>query len=252
MTNDPNQPDVTLDTPDGADPTVAADHAIDELSTPPEGADAVADELESAATEPSDDAVATEPTLSSDQVQAVEAMQFELESLRRQLAQQAQQLESHKTQALRIAADFDNFRKRTQKEKEDLEYMAKRTTLAELLPVVDNFERARSHIKAVTEGEATIHKSYQSVYKNLVDILKRLGVAPMRPEGQEFDPNFHEAMMRQPTNEYAEGAVMEQLVRGYLLHDRVLRHAMVKVAAPPEPEAAEGEAIANDGDAETE
>jgi molecular chaperone GrpE len=74
----------------------------------------------------------------------------------------------------------------------------------------------------------------------------------MRPEGQEFDPNFHEAMMRQPTSEYAEGAVMEQLVRGYLLHDRVLRHAMVKVAAPPEPEAAEEEAIANDSDAGTE
>jgi molecular chaperone GrpE len=80
----------------------------------------------------------------------------------------------------------------------------------------------------------TIHKSYQGVYKQLVDCLKRLGVAPMRPEGQEFDPNFHEAVMREPTDEHPEGTVLEELVRGYFFGDRVLRHAMVKVAAPKE------------------
>jgi molecular chaperone GrpE len=88
----------------------------------------------------------------------------------------------------------------------------------------------------------TIHKSYQSVYKQLVDCLKRIGVAPMRSEGKEFDPSMHEAVMRQPTDEYEEGVVMEELVRGYLLGERVLRHAMVKVAAAPEP------AIASDND----
>ena len=77
-----------------------------------------------------------------------------------------------------------------------------------------------------------IHKSYQSVYKQLVDSLKRLGVSPMRPEGQEFDPNLHEAVLREPTDEHPEGTVLEELVRGYFLGERVLRHAMVKVAAP--------------------
>jgi molecular chaperone GrpE len=80
----------------------------------------------------------------------------------------------------------------------------------------------------------TIHKSYQGVYKQLVDSLKRLGVSPMRPEGQEFDPNLHEAVMREATDEHPEGTVLEELVRGYFLGDRVLRHAMVKVAAPKE------------------
>ena len=79
-----------------------------------------------------------------------------------------------------------------------------------------------------------IHKSYQGVYKQLVDCLKRLGVSPMRPEGQEFDPNEHEAVMREPTDEYPEGTVLEELVRGYFLGERVLRHAMVKVAAQKE------------------
>ena len=144
------------------------------------------------------------------------------------------QLEDRNNQYLRMVADFENFRRRTQKEKEDLEQQIKCSTLNELLPVVDNFERARSHIKPQTDGEMNIHKSYQSVYKQLVDCLKRVGVAPMRSDGKEFDPNLHEAVMREPTSEHSEGTVIEELVRGYMLGDRVLRHAMVKVAAPPE------------------
>jgi molecular chaperone GrpE len=144
------------------------------------------------------------------------------------------QLEERNLQYARIAADFDNFRKRTQKEKEDLETQSKKNTITELLPIVDNFERARAHLKPQGDGEMAIHKSYQGVYKQLVDSLKRLGVSPMRPEGQEFDPNLHEAVMREPTDEYPEGTVLEELVRGYFLGERVLRHAMVKVAAPLE------------------
>ncbi|MBW4521153.1 MAG: nucleotide exchange factor GrpE [Scytolyngbya sp. HA4215-MV1] len=145
------------------------------------------------------------------------------------------QLEERTHQYMRIAADFENFRRRTQKEKEDLELTIKCSTINELLPVVDNFERARSHIKPQTDQEMNIHKSYQSVYKQLVECLKRVGVAPMRSEGKEFDPNLHEAVMREATDEHPEGAVIEELVRGYMLGDRVLRHAMVKVAAAPEP-----------------
>lgn len=146
----------------------------------------------------------------------------------------------------RLAADFDNFRKRTQKEKEDLEVQIKCSTLKELLPVVDNFERARSQIKPQTDSEMNIHKSYQSVYKQMVDCLKRTGVAPMRPEGQEFDPNLHEAVMREATDQFPEGTVMEELMRGYILGERVLRHAMVKVAAAPEP-GAQSEETAQEG-----
>jgi molecular chaperone GrpE len=145
------------------------------------------------------------------------------------------QLEDRTGQYMRIAADFDNFRKRNQKEKEDLEQQIKCSTISELLPVVDNFERARSQLKPQTDGEMNIHKSYQSVYKQLVDCLKRVGVSPMRSEGKEFDPMLHEAVMRESTDEYSEGTVIEELVRGYLLGERVLRHAMVKVAAAPDP-----------------
>lgn len=159
---------------------------------------------------------------------------------RQLLAEKEQQIESLKNQVeertsqyLRIVADFDNFRKRSQKEKEELDLQTKGNTIVELLPVVDNFERARSQLKPQTDAEMSIHKSYQSVYKQLVDTLKRLGVAPMRPEGKQFDPSLHEAVMRSPSEE-PEGTVLEELVRGYFLGDRILRHAMVKVATPIE------------------
>jgi len=154
--------------------------------------------------------------------------------LERQIASLKTQLEDRTSQSMRIAADFENFRKRTSKEKEDLEAQVKGNTIIELLPVVDNFERARSQIKPQTEAEMTIHKSYQSVYKQLVESLKRMGVSAMRAEGQEFDPLLHEAVMREPTHDHPEGVVIEEFVRGYQLGDRVLRHAMVKVSAPPE------------------
>ena len=178
---------------------------------------------------------ATEVSSTDGQLTALENLKRENEVLKSQLEDLNQQCDSFKTQSVRIAADFDNFRKRSAKEKEDLEQQVKRVTISELLPVVDNFERARSQIKPQNDGEMTIHKSYQGVYKQLVDCLKRLGVSPMRPEGQDFDPNLHEAVMREPTDQQPEGTVIEQLMRGYMLNDRVLRHAMVKVASAPEP-----------------
>ena len=181
---------------------------------------------ENVATSNANDAV-TAPNDSAVDSSAVAAMTQQIESLKAQV-------EERSTQYMRIAADFENYRKRTQKEKEELDVQVKRNTITELLSVVDNFERARSQIKPQNDGEINIHKSYQGVYKLLVDSLKRLGVCPMRPEGEPFDPNLHEAVMREPTDEHPEGTVLEELVRGYYLGDRVLRHAMVKVAAPPE------------------
>jgi molecular chaperone GrpE len=168
-----------------------------------------------------------------DSEQIIATLQGELANYRQELAQQSELLETYKTRYISLAAEFDNFRKRTQRERQEQEQQIKAKTLNELLTVVDNFERARTQIKPGTDEGMEIHKSYQGVYKSFVDSLKRLGVSPMRPEGQPFDPNYHEALLQEPTSEHPEGTVMEELVRGYLLEDRVLRHARVKVAAPP-------------------
>jgi molecular chaperone GrpE len=179
--------------------------------------------------------VATAPSAAeTPQATTAEGAGSETQILTAKLAEVSNQRDAFQSQYLRIAADFDNFRKRSAKEKEDIEVRVKCTTIIELLSVVDNFERARTQIKPQNEGEMGIHKSYQGVYKQLVDSLKRIGVSPMRPEGQQFDPNLHEAVMREPTEEHPEGTVMEELQRGYYLGDRILRHSLVKVAAPPE------------------
>jgi molecular chaperone GrpE len=164
----------------------------------------------------------------------IDALQEEIDTLKQQLEEQTQQVDAYKKRYITLAAEFDNFRKRTAKEKEELETKIKGKTLMEILGVVDNFERARTQIKPANDGEMGIHKSYQGVYKILVESLKRLGVSPMRSEGQPFDPTYHEAMMREYTDEHPEGTVVEQLVRGYTLGEDVLRHALVKVAAPKE------------------
>ena len=167
--------------------------------------------------------------------QIITALQQENANLKQLLDKQIEQTNLNKAQYARLAADFDNFRKRTSKEKENLAEQSKVNVITDLLPVIDNFERARTQIKPTNEGEKGIHNSYQGVYKTLVDSLKRLGVSAMRAEGEEFDPNLHEAMLREPTDEHPEGTVIEQLMRGYLLGEKVLRHAMVKVAVPKEP-----------------
>jgi molecular chaperone GrpE len=166
--------------------------------------------------------------LTSDQIQQ------ELIALVQANQELTAQLDDINGQYRRLAADFENFRKRTQKEKEELEVQIQCNTIKKLLPVIDNFERARSHIKPQTESEMNIHKSYQSVYKQMVESLKQLGVSAMRPEGEPFDPNLHEAIMREATDAHPEGTVIEELMRGYLMGERVLRHAMVKVATAPE------------------
>ena len=176
-----------------------------------------------------------EEATSSENEEIFAAFQQENAHLKQLLDEKSQQTELSKAQYARLAADFENFRRRTVKEKENLELQIKKNVITELLPVVDNFERARTQLKPESEGEKAIHSSYQGVYKTLVECLKKMGVSAMRPEGQEFDPNYHEAMLREPTNEYPEGTVIEQLMRGYVLGDVILRHAMVKVAVPQEP-----------------
>ncbi|ACK64583.1 GrpE protein [Rippkaea orientalis PCC 8801] len=232
MTNEQELQETTLETPELSQPfqETSGEGEIESPeareSTPVEG-DSQAVEAEIAEEQ------APQEELTPEQI--IASLTQEIASLTEKLGQENQQFETLKKRYIAQAAEFDNFRKRTEKEKKELETQVKCRTIKELLPVVDNFERARNQIEPADEGEAVIHKSYQGVYKNLVDSLKRLGVSPMRPEGEPFDPLYHEAMLREPTNDYPEGTVLEQLIRGYLLGDQVLRHAMVKVAAPQEP-----------------
>jgi len=162
-----------------------------------------------------------------------------LQQLESQLAALQAENESLRGQYMRIAADFDNFRKRQSRDHDDLKLQITCTTLSEILPVVDNFDRARQQLNPQTEEAQTLHRSYQGLYRQLVDVFKQLGVSPMRVEGEPFDPNLHEAVLRQESQEHPEDMVIEELQRGYHLNGRVLRHALVKVSMGPGPAAAD-------------
>ena len=149
------------------------------------------------------------------------------------LEQLEKEHETLKSQYVRIAADFDNFRKRQSRDQDDLKIQLVSKALTAILPIVDNFERARQQLKPESEEAQTLHRSYQGLYKQLVEVLKQQGVAPMRVVGQQFDPNLHEAVLREPSEEFAEDIITEELQRGYHLEGKVLRHALVKVSMGP-------------------
>ena len=151
------------------------------------------------------------------------------------LQQLEKEHETLRAQYVRIAADFDNFRKRQSRDQDDLRLQLTCTTLSAILPVVDNFDRARQQLDPQGEEAQALHRSYQGLYKQLVDVLKQLGVAPMRVVGQLFDPSLHEAVLREPSDEHREDIIIEELQRGYHLNGRVLRHALVKVSMGPGP-----------------
>ncbi|WP_216904312.1 nucleotide exchange factor GrpE [Synechococcus sp. CCY 9618] len=155
--------------------------------------------------------------------------------LESELASLRSENESLKSQYMRIAADFDNFRKRQSRDQDDQRLHITCTTLTEILPVVDNFDRARQQLSPQSEEAQSLHRSYQNLYKQLVDVFKQLGVSPMRVEGEPFDPKLHEAVLREPSDDHPEDVVIEELQRGYHLDGRVLRHALVKVSMGPGP-----------------
>ncbi len=178
--------------------------------------------------------------------------QDRLVELEAQLAAARAEYENLNGQYMRLAADFDNFRKRQHRDSEDLRVQIICSTLGEILPVVDNFDRARQQLNPQHEEAQNLHRSYQGLYKQLVEVFKQLGVSPMRAEGVPFDPNLHEAVMREESHEHPEDVVIEELQRGYQLNGRVIRHALVKVSMGPGPSEDAGIAPQNaDPDAES-
>jgi molecular chaperone GrpE len=127
---------------------------------------------------------------------------------------------------LRTAAEFDNYRKRMDRERRDLAEYTASEVVSELLPIIDNLERALQ----ASAPEDPLRKGVELIHKQMLDILRKRGVKPIEALGADFDPNFHQAVIHEESAEHREGEVMEELQRGYVVGDRLLRPAMVKVA----------------------
>ncbi len=128
----------------------------------------------------------------------------------------------------RQMAEFDNFRKRTTKEKDQMFSMGEKNVIEKMLPVVDNFERGLAAIPEEEKGGA-LASGMEMIYKQLYKQLEDLGVKPIEAVGKEFDPNFHNAVMQVASEEYESGYVAQEFLKGYTYHDTVIRHSMVGV-----------------------
>lgn len=132
-------------------------------------------------------------------------------------------------QYVRLAADFDNYRKRQEQERESLVKYGTENALKKMLEVLDNFERGQKALEGVEDSEK-IKECFQLVHKQVWDTLSKLGLEEIKAVGEEFDPNFHEAVMQTPTTEHPEHTVINELQKGYKVGDKILRPTLVNVA----------------------
>ncbi len=132
-------------------------------------------------------------------------------------------------QYIRLAADFDNYRKRQAQERESLLKYGAESTLKKVIEVLDNFERGEKANETVEDCDK-LRESFNLIHKQLFDVLSKSGLEVIEAEGKEFDPNFHEAVMQTPTSEYPEHTIIAELQKGYKMGDRVLRPSLVNVA----------------------
>lgn len=170
-------------------------------------------------------------------VSNIEAVICMVEKEKNELVQKVSDLSaeisSGKEKYIRLQADFDNHRKRSEKERLRLRSDVQGEVIESLLPMVDSFERAKQQIQLETEKEKKIDTSYQGIYKQFVEIMRSLRVAAVPTVGKPFDPSMHEAIAREESQVFKEGTVTQELRRGFFLGDRLLRPAMVMVSSGP-------------------
>ncbi len=178
--------------------------------------------------EPDESPESLEPEKSADAGPVEHSGPESSQELQQRVEQLAQEKEELMNRLMRLQADFDNYRKRVRTEKEDLEKHANFNLIKRLLPVIDNLERACS---ATGDNAETIVEGVQMISRQLQEILEKEGVAPIECQGKPFDPNCHEAVLVEESNEHPPNTVLDELQKGYRMKDKVLRASMVKVSS---------------------
>ena len=159
-----------------------------------------------------------------------------IEELKKKLEETEKEAKDHYERLLRVAADFENYKKRAVKEKEEWVKFANEDLLKAILPFIDNLERAVNHAEKVKDTGVMI-EGVRLTLQQLLQILNKFGVSPIESIGKPFDPTFHEAMLMVETDQREPNQVVEEFQKGYLLNDRLLRPATVSVSKPPAKEA---------------
>ncbi len=153
------------------------------------------------------------------------------EELRKRLKEKEEELESLQDRYMRLAAEFDNYKKRLEREKEEFLRFANESLIKELLPVIDNLERALSHSED-SDVESLV-KGIEMTLKDFLRCLNRYGVSPIECIDKPFDPNLHQAIVQKEALDKEPNTVVEEMQKGYLMNDRLLRPSMVAVSVRP-------------------
>lgn len=167
---------------------------------------------------------------SSQDVDAESQQEDPIEVLKKQLEEKEREVEEYKSLCQRIAADFDNYKKRIAKDKENMYYEVVADVVGKLLPIVDNFERAIDSAKNSKDTNDELLKGLEMIKKQIDDIFSKLGVEPIEALNKEFDPYLHNAIMHVEDERYGKNVVIEEFQKGYKIKDRVIRYSLVKVA----------------------
>ncbi|WOL00872.1 hypothetical protein Cni_G09585 [Canna indica] len=171
----------------------------------------------------------------------------EKESLSKTLTEIITEIASSRDKFLRLKADFENFRKQSVKDRLNFTSDIQGDVIESLLPMVDSFEKTKMEIKPETDKGKKIETSYQGIYKQFVEVMRSLGVAVVETVGKPFDPSIHEAIAREESEQFKVGIVSQELRRGFLLGNRLLRTATVKVSAGPiQAKATDEERLSNE------
>lgn len=189
---------------------------------------ATSEELEIEATSEQDEAASAEPVV-EESVESAEQETLTAEEMKDvEIDELKTKLQEEENKRLRVLADLDNVRRRASLDQQALQKYRAQEVLTSLVPVLDNFERGLS-VKVDSEDAKSLLTGMEMVYRSLEEALKASGLTEIEADGMEFDPNFHQAVMTDSDENFASGAVLEVLQKGYTLKDRVLRPAMVKV-----------------------
>lgn len=162
-----------------------------------------------------------------------ENLEQEVQQVSEEHLEQANELQKKydelNNQYIRLAADFDNYRKRQAQERESLLKYGAEETMKKIIEVLDNFDRGAKAVENIDDCKQ-VKDSFNLVFNQMKDVLSKMGLEVIEAEGKEFDPNLHEAVMQTPSEEYPENTVINELQKGYKLSDKVLRATLVNVA----------------------
>jgi len=154
----------------------------------------------------------------------------QFEDLKKQLEEKTKEADEYKNLCQRVAADFDNYKKRIAKDKENMYLDVVADVVGKILPIIDNFDRALNSIKSLDQNNNEVVKGLEMIKKQIDEVLEKLGIEPIEALNKEFDPYLHNAIVHIEDEKYGKNIVVEELQKGYKIKDRVIRYSLVKVA----------------------